>query len=237
MRGVWAQTAAGALACTVVAGLLLLPGHLLTSGTPGAPLRLAAPQAPTVVQVAPGPVVVKHRAVVHLHVTPPAVNAAPAAQLASVVVKQVPTVSRPAVITHPAAPAKRATAPGTRHVPLPADPGAPPAPQPAPAPAPTPIPTPAPPVPPPAPAPAPAPAPGPSDTPAVVPPPTAAPPPTPAPTSASVRVLITSSAQKLAYALASSTEDDHGDSDPGCDQDGHDNGDGGPSDGHDQDHH
>ena len=54
MRGVWAQTAAGALACAVVAGLMLLPGHLLTSGNQGAPLRLAAPEAPAVVQVAPG---------------------------------------------------------------------------------------------------------------------------------------------------------------------------------------
>ena len=66
MRGVWAQTAAGALACAVVAGLLLLPGHLLTSGTQGAPLRLAAPQAPAVVQVAPGLDVAKPRVV-----TPP----------------------------------------------------------------------------------------------------------------------------------------------------------------------
>ena len=54
MRGVWAQTAAGALACAVVAGLMLLPGHLLTSGNQGAPLRLTAPEAPAVVQVAPG---------------------------------------------------------------------------------------------------------------------------------------------------------------------------------------
>ena len=54
MRGVWAQTAAGALACAVVAGLMLLPGHLLTSGNQGAPLHLAAPERPAVVQVAPG---------------------------------------------------------------------------------------------------------------------------------------------------------------------------------------
>ena len=117
MRGVWAQTAAGALACAVVAGLMLLPGHLLTSGNQGAPLRLSAPEAPAVVQVAPGPVVAGHRPA-----TPPRVPPQPAdtgtAELASVVVRQPLPVSHPAAAPSPApAPADHTTAsaghPGT----------------------------------------------------------------------------------------------------------------------------
>lgn len=162
MRGVWAQTAAGALACTVVAGLLLLPGHLLTSGTHGAPLRLAAPQAPAVVQVAPGLVGSPHRAAAPPRVTAP-LETAPVAQLASIVVKQAPAVSSPVGDSRPST--TKVTAPATLPVPLPADPGPAPTPTPAPTPAPTPTPAPA-----PAPVPEPAPAPGPGETPAAVPP-------------------------------------------------------------------
>jgi outer membrane biosynthesis protein TonB len=204
--------AAGALACSVIGGLLLLPGHLLTSGRQEAPLRLEAIQAPAVVEVAPAPIAVKHHWVApHRTVSrrPVVVPAAPANQLASVVVPGIAPSSHPAVVHHPAAPPEQVTTPKTRHVPLPAEPGATPAPTPAPSPPPAPVPSPTP-VPPPAAAPAAAPA----ETPASVPSPVPAQVPRDQSTATPTEPTILS--RILASALASARPSSYGDHQPGC---------------------
>jgi hypothetical protein len=160
MRGSWSQPAAGALVCAVVGGLLLLPGRLLGPSPQGAPLSLAAAQAPYAVEAVPVPGVVKHR-----HVTTrqaAAVNAAPAAQLASVLVPRTIPVSAAAVVQQTAAPTKPRTSRPTRHIQLPAEPGATATPPPTPVPPSAPAPT-----PPPATTPAAAPPAAPATTPAV----------------------------------------------------------------------
>src|SRR5664279_807773 len=131
MRVSWTQTAAGALTCAVVAGLLMLPGQLLGPSRGGQPLHLQAEAAPKAVQAAPVPVVKKHRAPKQHAVAHPA----PTAQLASFVVTQRARVSR-TVVRNQTAP-KQAVFRHLRHLALPVD-EARPASTPTPAPTPTP---------------------------------------------------------------------------------------------------
>lgn len=141
----WAHAATGALSAAVVAGLLLLPGHLVGSGKDeSAPIVLPATTAPAPVAAIP---VVRPKRHVHRVAKPQTVLASAPVVTRAVTPAVVHVAARPVV--HRAVPTPKKAAPRVSTRPrrltaheTPRDIVAPPAPAPAPAPTAAPAPTP-----------------------------------------------------------------------------------------------